>query len=85
MIEPDAEWPTGPVDVDRPTPWPPEQQHIPPSWPKGSDPEYVYLEATWGDRNCVNWIDDYRKFNAGIAVDGQHRDLATFAGGAADD
>lgn len=79
MIEPDAEWPTGPVNVDRPTPWPPAE--YPPEWPAGADPEYVYLEATWADAHCQWLIERCRETNAGIAVDGQHRDLAAFAGG----
>lgn len=79
MLEPDAEWPMGPHDVERPTPWPPAE--LPPEWPAGADPERVYNAATWGDAHCQWLIERCREVNAGIARDGQHRDLAAFAGG----
>lgn len=79
MIEPDAEWPTGPVNVDRPEPWPPAE--YPAEWPAGADPDYVLLEATWGDDFCHALIERCREQDAGIAVDGENRDLAAYAGG----
>ena len=79
MIDAAADWPYGPVNVEPPEPWPPAE--LPEEWPAGADPDYVMLEATWGDAHCRWLLERCRDVNAGIAIDGQHRDLAAFAGG----
>lgn len=86
MLEPDDNWPDGPHDVTLPEPWPPAD--LPPGWPRGADPEYVRLEATWGDQHCQALIEAIRQHQAGVAADGEHRALAAYAtdgGASADD
>jgi hypothetical protein len=55
---------------------------MPPWWPRGAD-EALVRECTCGW--CEALIERLEDAREGIAVDGEHRSLAAYSGGEADD